>query len=137
MCETITHLGVLVGLGADKLAPVNGTDGFLKAGLQALELAQVGLGRDIPREGVGVPRDGPHDDHTLRVARGDLVEEKVAEKEVAEVVGRHGELITIRRVGGLLGGGLVHGAVGDEGVEGQPAGQKGVDEGADGVLGVG
>ena len=104
-------------------------------GSEAPQVAQVGLGRHVAGERVGVPRDGAHDDHPRPrrppVGLGrvlEVLEQQPAEEEVAEVVGAHRQLEAVGGETRLLDRGQVDRGVGDERVEAAARGAERVDE---------
>lgn len=118
-----THLGVLVRLGPVVLEPVH----HRHVAGQARQVPEVGLGRHIARERVGVARDRADDDAArLLVGRGlEVLQQQVGQQEVAQVVGADRQLKAVGRVRGLLGRGLVDGGIADERVQAAARGLEG------------
>nr|ACR38476.1 unknown [Zea mays] len=120
--EHVADLAVLVRLGAvEALGAVDHGRAVLAAQprREAAEVAQPGLGRDVPGQRVGVAGDGAEDDEAAGRVVGLLhvVQEQARQEEVAQVVDADAHLVSVRRERRRPCRGPVDGGVADERVE--------------------
>ena len=104
--DHVAEFAVLVGLAGLKGLATGHGDWRLETGLEAGQIAQVGWGRDwnLAAQLLGIGGDGAHDHHPRRgVGRAfEILEQQLDQQEMAQMVGGHGDFITLRRPLGLL-----------------------------------
>ena len=114
-----SYLGVLVRLGTEKGLAVSHGNGFLQPLFETLKLAKVGLGvHETSADSVGVASNGSNNATARILGTRHVVEKKVNQQKVSQVVDTHTHLKAVVRPGRFRVRRQVNGSIADKVVQG-------------------